>query len=371
MLTKKLSSILFAFFYLSFAGAQVQIPFDSEQWTIQAQKHELTEYKGKKALLLTSGAALLEEAKFKNGVIEWDMAFPEERGFTGVRFRVEDSRNSEEFYFRPHQSGKADANQYCPVDNGLATWQLYHGEAYSVAYAYNFDEWFHVKLVVAGSRAELYIDDMKKPVLHIPFLKRKPVEGQLMVYGSRVPTYFANFSYQSMDKPTLVNSPVAEEVMDPSTIPIWSVSNPFPSAWTDQAHSLEDVKTDQFKWRPLKAEASGTANLGIISDFEREKRNTVFAKVVLRSASEQIKALHIGFSDRAKVYCNGRAVFSGNDTYRTRDYRYLGTIGYFDTVYLPLKKGENEVWIAVTESFGGWGVRGKLENMEGVEMVGK
>ena len=49
----------------------------------------------------------------------------------------------------------------------------------------------------------------------------------------------------------------------------------------------------------------------------------------------------LGFSDRAAVYLNGRAVFHGTDAYRSRDYRFLGSIGWYDTVYLPLEAGDN------------------------------
>ena len=370
MQPKKFHLILFVSFYLFSLNAQIQVPFDSVRWDIRAQKYQLTEYKGQKALFMQGGIALLEEAKFKDGIIEWDMAFPEERGFTGVRFRIEDLRNFEEFYFRPHQSGKPDANQYCPVDNGVSSWQLYHGPEYAVPYEYSFNKWFHVKLIVAGSRAELYIDNMRFPILHIPVLKRKPVEGKLMVYGNRVPTYFANFSYTPMDdKPSLVNDPVKEREKDPLTISEWSVSNAFPAQSLQNIMSLDNLNTNDFTWQILQSENTGTANLATIADFDRQVRNTVFAKVILQSSKDQIKGLHIGFSDQAKVYCNGQAIFSGNDTYVTRDYRYLGTIGYFDTVYLPLKAGRNEVWIAVTESFGGWGIQGKLEDSDDVQIV--
>jgi hypothetical protein len=77
-------------------------------------------------------------------------------------------------------------------------------------------------------------------------------------------------------------------------------------------------------------------NLGIDSDFDRVQRNTVFASLVIESDQDQLKPLTLGFSDRATVFCNGRAVFRGDETYRTRDFRCLGTIGFFDTVYLPL-----------------------------------
>jgi hypothetical protein len=57
---------------------------------------------------------------------------------------------------------------------------------------------------------------------------------------------------------------------------------------------------------------------------------------------------------------------AGADDYRSRDYRFLGTIGYFDELYLPLKKGENELIFAVSEDFGGWGIKALFEDPVGI-----
>ena len=70
--------------------------------------------------------------------------------------------------------------------------------------------------------------------------------------------------------------------------------------------------------------------------------------------------LELGFSDRAVVYLNGRPLYRGDDTYRSRDYRFLGSIGWYDELYLPLEAGENELVIAVSEDLGGWGLQGRL-----------
>ena len=67
-----------------------------------------------------------------------------------------------------------------------------------------------------------------------------------------------------------------------------------------------------------------------------------------------------------RVYLNGKLIYTGNNTYMSRDYRYLGTIGLFDSVLLRLQPGTNELWIAVTEAFGGWGVMGRLSDFESV-----
>ena len=92
----------------------------------------------------------------------------------------------------------------------------------------------------------------------------------------------------------------------------------------------------------------------------RDGKNTVFARTELHADRVETRALELGFSDRAVAYLNRRALYRGDDSYRSRDYRFLGSIGYFDTVYLPLEEGENELLVAVSEDFGGWAVQARL-----------
>ena len=43
--------------------------------------------------------------------------------------------------------------------------------------------------------------------------------------------------------------------------------------------------------------------------------------------------MRFGYSDRVRVYLGGRLIYAGNNDYRSRDFRYLGTIGWFDALY--------------------------------------
>lgn len=133
-----------------FVSAQERIPFSSEKWEIEAEEYEIIEFNGKETLVLKGGIAFLREEEFLNGIIEFDMAVPQDRGFMGAVWRLQDRRNYEEFYIRPHQSGNPDACQYTPVFNGLASWQLYYGEGYGEPVNYLFDEWMHIKIVIRG-----------------------------------------------------------------------------------------------------------------------------------------------------------------------------------------------------------------------------
>ena len=121
------------------------------------------------------------------------------------------------------------------------------------------------------------------------------------------------------------------------------------------------------EWQFLDAEPSGLTNLARLHALTDDV-NTVFAKTVVRSASDTVTALELGFSDRAMVYLNGRPLFRGDDTYRSRDYRFLGSIGWFDTIYLPLRAGDNELVVAVSETMGGWGLQARFNDLSGLTL---
>jgi hypothetical protein len=154
------------------------VPFDDERWNIEAAEYEIADYLGQKALKIKGGGALLPGLDIRNGLIEFDVAITEQRGFAGVVFRLQDDNNYENFYIRPHQSGNPDANQYQPVYNGVASWQLYYGAEYAAPVEYRYNEWVPVKIVYAGGQADVYIDS-EEPVLHIDRLRREQPGGAI------------------------------------------------------------------------------------------------------------------------------------------------------------------------------------------------
>ena len=312
--------------------------------------------------------AIIKDSNFLNGIIEYDVAFSEERGFMGAVWRLQDNLNYEEFYMRPHQSGKPDANQYTPVFSGLSGWQLYHGESYGAPFVYPYNEWIHVKIVISGSMGEVYINNMTKPILFISELKRDIKPGKVGIHVSNfAPAYYSNFSFKNVDKPELLGTPGKKLKTPVGTVTSWLVSNTFDEKSFERKYYLTDVDKENLSWESLKAEQTGITNLARISKIG-ENNNTVFVKVIVKSDKEHVKKFRFGYSDRVKLYFNNKLIYSGNNLYRSRDFRYLGTIGLFDEVYLPMKKGENEIWMAISESFGGWGVIGLFENLEGIKV---
>jgi hypothetical protein len=353
----------------SLVTASEPIPFDSPRWQIEAEENRIEEYKGKTSLVLRGGLALVEDSEFTDGVIEYFCAFPDARAFVGATWRVQDAANREEFYIRPHQSGNPDANQYTPVFNGLSAWQLYHGEGYGTPIAYEFDTWFPVKIVVSGDEAEVYIGDLETPALFIDDLKRETTSGAV---GLAVPNFgaahFADFRFETADKPKLKGRVERTRTAPAGTVVKWQVSGPFAEKTLEHSLEISPSHKNDLAWTALESEPTGLANLSRVSVLTREA-NTVFAKVTVVSDSAQSKTLTFGYSDRARLFFNDRLVYTGNNGYRTRDYRYLGTIGYFDAVTVPLRKGRNELWFAVSESFGGWGLQAAFDDTGGLTIV--
>jgi hypothetical protein len=294
------------------------------------------------------------------------MAFPQSRAFIGFHFRISSEKNYEEFYVRPHQSGNPDANQYTPVYGGNAAWQLYYGEGYGVPIKYDFDNWMHFKLVVSGQYMEVYIQDMVTPVLFAE-LKQKPMKGDVRLYNGINESYFANVSVTADDNVKLKGKPKPSQPLAPGTIEKWSISNAIDEKLITNITSLKDLPA-KLQYKTFGVEQTGTLNISSTTDIG-EGSNAVLARLVIDSEKEQMKKIVFGFSDRVKVFVNDVAVFQGEDNFNSRDYRFLGTIGYFDAVYVPLKKGRNEIHFAVSESFGGWGIKAKIEDLTGLKIL--
>ena len=343
------------------AYSQITIPFSSDKWRFENENHRVETYLGKESLVLNKNRAFLD-AQFENGVIEYDVAFPQTRAFIGMMFRVQDDLNYEEFYLRAHQSGNPDANQYSPVFNDLSAWQLYYGEGYGAPVKYQFDTWQHVKLVISGKYMDVYINDMNQPVMFCE-LKREPKKGYLGVSDFNNENHFANFTFTESDNVQLKGSPKPK--VDPSvgTVLSWEVSNSFDGKILESSTNLSSVKVAS--WNKAMVEPTGTINLASVSKFTPET-NAVLARVIVNADQDQLKKFTFGFSDGAKVFCNGVILYSGLDDFTSRDYRFLGTIGYYDSVYLNLKKGKNEIIVVVSENFGGWGIKGKFDDMKGI-----
>jgi len=346
--------------------AAEMVPFSDPRWEMEGEELRVEMIDGTETLFIRDGEAFLKDAEFHNGTMEFDILTDGSRGFSGAFFRFTGPGDGEDFYIRPHLSGLEDANQYTPVFNGVTGWQLYFGPSFSAPVSYKANEWSHIKIVVLETRADIYIDS-KEPVLAIANLKQANVAGWIGVHSGFAPARFAHFTYEKSDDVEIIGTPAEMKAPGPGTIGTWSVSRAFDEALLSGTSLPPAVMADQ-DWQALEVEDRGYANLARVQGVA-EGANAAMARITIAADKATTKTIRFGYSDRVKVYLNGTLLYAGDNGYMTRDYRYLGTIGLFDELTLPLREGDNNLVFAVAESFGGWGIMAQMEDREGLTIT--
>lgn len=331
------------------ASEFVTVGFDSDRWEIQGG--EVTSYLGRECF---KGRAVLNEVELADGVIEVDMVFEGPRSFVGLLFRLENDREYENFYLRPHKSDKPDALQYTPVFNGSSGWQLYNGDGFTAQATIPHERWIRVRLEFKGSRARVFLDGAERPALVMNDLKRGAGKGRIGVAGPPNGLgYFAGFRYKADDGLEFGDPPEVEPVMGMLTD--WELSRPFRIHEVDNERHPSEQGLSDLGWRRVEPEASGLVNISRTTARPGTEPSAIFARTTLRAEGDEVRQLDFGYSDAVVIFLNGKRLFSGLSTFRSRDATFLGAVGLFDSVDLPLKKGDNELLFTVLEAFGGWG----------------
>jgi hypothetical protein len=336
---------------------QVSAQFDKSRWEFQAESATVVTQAGRQSLRLLNGIAWLSE-RISDGTIELDMLLTGDMGFSGILFRMQDPRNYEHVYLRSHLSGMPDATQYEPVLNGTGAWQIYTGPGFNEAVPFATKKWVHLRLDFSDTGAALYVDS-DRPVQVFPRLKGPTGPGRIGVTSSIAPAYFANVRV-TVRQPAITIPNIAVAPVPPGAIRNWGVSTTIAESLVANAIRLPRHLVDSLSWVGGESTERGIVNLARYR-MRSASANTVLAAVELNALTATTQRLRFGFSDRVRVFLNGRLLYAGEDVFRSRDYRFLGTIGLFDQVALPLEPGPNVLVLAVSESFGGWGVVGALQ----------
>jgi hypothetical protein len=378
MLTRRFALCGLALLFASAAHTQtLSVPPDSPRWDLQGEA-KVAEYQGRKSLLLDGGAAILKDFEMRDGVLDVDVATPAIRGFFGFDFRLDkDGNNYEEVYLRQHKSGQPDAMQYTPVLNTGRNWQIYNGPGFTGEVGIPKAEWFHLRLEVTGAQAKLYVKDMDKPALVMNDLKSGLQKGQVALYDLTGATYFSNFEVR-----TTPDAPWQRQLppMPPNTLTKWSISPVYDALTRDLERPLSTGESSGIRWQDVEAEPPGFVVLyryreaphprvTFQGDFSKRLEpqpgmKVLYARTTIESDRDQVKKLEIGYSDDVSVFLNGKILYRGRSAQGFRDPGFLGIMNpENDAVYLPLKKGSNELMLAVSELGGGWGFICRLADL--------
>ena len=361
------------------AGAQsagvVALPPDSAHWLFEGRA-EVTDYLGRRCIMLDGGAATVKDLDLRDGVIDMDVATPAARGFFGIQFRA-DSVNAEFVYLRQHKSGLPDAMQYTPVLNTGLNWQLYSGPGFTGAVDIPRETWFHLRLAIAGARARLYVQDTTKPALDMPDLKSGRERGQVALADLIGATCFANVEIH----PT-PNAPWQRELpqMPRGTLVRWSLSPVYDALARDPERPLSSADQKAMRWDAVEAEPPGIVaiyryrmaphpRVSFQSDWSTRLEpqpgtKLIYARTTITADKDEVRKLALGYSDEVSVFLNGRILYRGRSAQGFRDPGFLGIVTPDnDALYLPLKKGSNELVLALSELGGGWGFVARLADV--------
>ena len=363
-------------FLVSRRAAEAEsFPPDSPRWQLGPQAN-ITDYLGRRCLALEVDVATLKDFEMSDGVIEVDMAGTGARGFYNIFFRTQVNGDGETVYLRPHKTGLDDAQQYSPMFQGVAAWQIYTGSGFTAAVDIPRDTWFHVRLVITGAQAKLYVSDMSVPSLVMNDLKSGMRAGGVGFTG----VHISNVEIRQTPPAVWERH---EPAMPPATITRWSLSPSMLASEHDLERPLSKQEADSMKWQEVSAEPPGFVVISryrkapdIIPTFARDfsKRlepqkgmQLVYARSTIVSDRDQVKKLNIGYSDDVSVFLNDRILYRGRSAQRFRDPGFLGIVNAEnDAVYLQLKKGRNELVLAVSELTGGWGFICRFDDMNGI-----
>ena len=362
---------------LADAQGSQSIPPDSPRWELEGEA-KVDEYQGRKSLYLNGGGATLKDLELQDGVVDVDVATPANRGFFGIQFRIApDNANAEWIYLRQHKSGKADAMQYTPILNTGLNWQLYNGPGFTGAVDIPKDVWFHMRLEITGAQAKLFVKDMNRPVLVVNDLKTGVQKGRVALAVLTGATYFSNFEVRAAAPAPWERRPPPMPV---GTLTKWSLSPAYDVLARDLERPLPASERDTIKWQEVEAEAPGLVVINryrdsphprvtFANDFSKRLdpqpgMKVVYARTEIVSQRDEVKKLYLGYSDDVSVFLNGKILYRGRSAQNFRDPDFLGIVNpENDSIYLPLRKGRNELMLAVSELGGGWGFICRIEEM--------
>ena len=247
--------------------------------------------------------------------------------YPGVAFRMASTADYEIIYFRHSQDGQRWSNvQYQPVFEGETTWQLYHGDGYEGAIPKEAGPALRVRLLVAGRRADVFVDDHPAPVLRIHDLKRAPAKGGIGFWAASdgdeaAPSELEGLQVDATTTPVL--SEMEPERAAEGQLVRWHVSPraAAPHAIEPPLELPPGIRSAATRWPLVTAEGSGLVNLTqVLGNPAGPQQTNVFggagwgiayAQLGIDSDRPRTVRLLLSYSDGIGVYANGRRLFAG------------------------------------------------------------
>ena len=356
------------------ASAQTPLRLSDGKWELEGDRTVIETVEGKETIAFETGSAARRDVRFQDGTVDFDVQLTRRRSFVYLKFRMASPEEHEEIYLRPHKSSLPDAIQYAPVFDGQSAWQLFHGPGGTAPVAFEPGAWTHVRLVVKGSQAVVFVNDLARPAMIVPRLARPPAPGYIAVQGflpANVPgsgpiARYANITVRPDYVPFDFSTVTAPDAVEPARIQAWQVSKPFAPGPGPMTSLPADLLRDG--GQRVVAEPSGRVVLNRFVAMPYGPTGAgAAARVMVRATDAGVRRLDLGYSDTATVFLNGQVLYHGDAHYSFDAPRQEGLLTYDQaSLYLPLRAGDNDLVVVVTDTFGGWGLQGRFPDPRGL-----
>ena len=372
-------------FFSIFSQAQViAVPMTGSAWFFDSSRVEFITHRGVPAAVPKNGSSYsigLKNQRFSNGSIEFDVELTGQ-GFPGINFRMSaDGKTGDNFYIRSFGPVTKDIRwtlQYAAIAGGVDLWDL-SDEYQAGCTIYQQGKWNHVKLVISGAQMLAYVNDMKTPAMTVPRLEGGEATGSISLNGNVI---YAN----------LVLKPNATEGLNPAPGYIAALNDSrylrnwmlgpekkfpfgqdlrFPLPSQHGLLNASDLPDSTASWREIKAEPRGIVNVSrVYGAADSDARRLTWLKTTIESDKDQEKAIHFGFSDEVWVFVNGQLVYTEKNYFGTPSQKEPDSWCTIEnsSFRLPLKKGKNEVLVALANYFYGWAIVGRLQDTDGIRL---
>jgi len=294
-----------------------------------------------------------------------------------VVFRAASPRFSNVLFLRPGASGTEEAIQYGPAFNSVGVaWQVYHGDGANAVAVIPRNRWIHVRIELDGPVARLYLDTATAPTLVVPRLVASGGAG-LGVWAGAFGrgAYFSNIRYAAAagsSGETPAAAPPAGTMLS------WELSSAIEAADFTPA-ALPDLS--RLTWQPVEAEPAGFVLINRyreapVGGVPRDSTGAVlidsvmtgtiagsrivYARATITAAHDETRRMQYAYSNGVVIYLNGRPLaFAMNPGGLRSNFGVMAKVG--DAVYLPLRRGRNQIVFAVIECTGGWAFSARLD----------
>lgn len=320
------------------------VPMDSRLWSTTVNPATFDQEEGfpNGKMTLRDGYGVLKDQDLSDGTIEFDMKALDFSD-TGILFRRRDADSAEFFYLRadPDCPAANDCYQYAPITHGRMQWDIY--PEYQGSAAISEKGWNHIKLVIAGSRLEVYLNRAPTPTLVIARLRGLTRNGGIAFKG---PAVFANLTIDTTPPKTSSEADLSATAKRPGIVTHWLVSTPtrLPSSGT-----LSASGADNLVWHQENAEPNGLVNLSRI-EGPTPAPAIGWLKINVVAAAAGTRQVDIGFARQVWIFVNGVLAYQGHNPYYPAAER-LQVDGRLEpanaSVPLALAQGKNEILVAV------------------------